>query len=564
MCALLLLLACDGDPADGKPDSGRETGEADTGETGATDDTGDTDSAAPIDADGDGFFAGDEAGNDCDDTDATTYPGAPERCDATDHDCDGEPLTEGVCGEEQALDVVQEGWIAGDPWTGWASHPVSVGNLGGDGSDELAAFTAYSPDGTTGYWAVAILSWPFPRDGEAIAEAADRYVLNAGGVNFFYEGLVPAGDFNGDGWDDLFLVSSGAYTRSVAALVPGPFDAWPEAASFEDLAFAQWEIPEQNTNFGIDADAGGDFNGDGLTDAAVVCGHVDGCSEGTILLFAGREDAAGDADVQAETALVSSEGMADMVSFLGDQDGDGVDDVFWSNGYAFWTSGADIPVGAPSDWSGYSHKYTVAGWEGEGDPYCGKNGLSGFFLPRLGDWTGDGLEDAAAYCEGPPGVDSGQGRLYLLDGAAFASGATTSLFESAVGSWDLDTNDTRGSEPSAIGDVDGDGRGDLGLTEVREYEFEDPSGYADTRVDIVPSSWGVPTGVRSVEGYLRLRPREDTDAHYFMWPGVAGDFDGDGFTELPLYEYDEPYPSDHTSLHFALGWDVPWDDPTYW
>ncbi len=47
---------------------------------------GDGDSDELVDADGDGIFAG----NDCDDEDATTYPGADELCDGVDNDCDDE------------------------------------------------------------------------------------------------------------------------------------------------------------------------------------------------------------------------------------------------------------------------------------------------------------------------------------------------------------------------------------------------------------------------------------------------------------------------------------------
>jgi hypothetical protein len=55
-------------------------------------DTGDT-GTGPQDLDRDGFFA-DE---DCDDQDPQTFPGAEERCDLIDQDCDGTPVDIGSC-----------------------------------------------------------------------------------------------------------------------------------------------------------------------------------------------------------------------------------------------------------------------------------------------------------------------------------------------------------------------------------------------------------------------------------------------------------------------------------
>ena len=64
---LALLLACASDPADTEKEPGA---------------TGDD----VADADGDGFATTE---GDCDDNDSAVYPGATERCDNLDNDCDG-------------------------------------------------------------------------------------------------------------------------------------------------------------------------------------------------------------------------------------------------------------------------------------------------------------------------------------------------------------------------------------------------------------------------------------------------------------------------------------------
>jgi predicted outer membrane repeat protein len=70
---LWVLAACDGDPDDGAPDGS------------GTADTEDTDGPTPGDVDGDGVSA---TGGDCDDADPLVHPGAEERCDGIDTDCD--------------------------------------------------------------------------------------------------------------------------------------------------------------------------------------------------------------------------------------------------------------------------------------------------------------------------------------------------------------------------------------------------------------------------------------------------------------------------------------------
>lgn len=109
---LLLLAACAGEDDSGAPaetgadsggDSGTDSGDSggdaedtgggDTTDTG-TDDTADTDGGDTADTDGDADDDGFVAGEDCDDTDPDTYPGAPEWCDGRDTSCRGAHATD--------------------------------------------------------------------------------------------------------------------------------------------------------------------------------------------------------------------------------------------------------------------------------------------------------------------------------------------------------------------------------------------------------------------------------------------------------------------------------------
>jgi hypothetical protein len=78
---LLLVAGCEVTPKGGRPE---ETGST-TSET--TDETAHTGTPAPVDSDADGFASD----VDCDDADPGVFPGAPQRCDTVDTDCDGAP-----------------------------------------------------------------------------------------------------------------------------------------------------------------------------------------------------------------------------------------------------------------------------------------------------------------------------------------------------------------------------------------------------------------------------------------------------------------------------------------
>ncbi|HMV69633.1 MAG TPA: putative metal-binding motif-containing protein, partial [Myxococcota bacterium] len=84
---------------------------------------------ATADRDGDGYaWCGELSEVDCDDGDADVHPGAPERCDGVDSDCDGalpaweadvdadgRPVCLGDCDDADGLDAARD--RDGDGWT---------------------------------------------------------------------------------------------------------------------------------------------------------------------------------------------------------------------------------------------------------------------------------------------------------------------------------------------------------------------------------------------------------------------------------------------------------------
>ena len=287
------------------------------------------------DADGDGYTEDD---GDCDDTRASMAPDLDEVCeDGLDNDCDGQDAR---CAPTGAWDVEDAtGFEAYAPSTSSfdraGQQVVGLGDFNGDGFPDVAVG---DPFYTTGTGAVYIRRGPLTEGTE----------LHDGGTLVRFEGenvgdyvgevIAPAGDVNGDGYDDLLIgapyfndSSSSATEVGRVYLVLGSASATGSVS----LASAALTITGTSTNveLGSAIAALGDIDHDGYGD--IVIGDRGGTDAGgtasiflgsSLLAAVGTDLTPADGDVQLHGVLAGN-AVGGAVASAGDVDGDGSIDL---------------------------------------------------------------------------------------------------------------------------------------------------------------------------------------------------------------------------------------------
>jgi len=252
----------------------------------------------------------------------------------------------------------------------------------------------------------------------------------------FGQHVSDAGDVNGDGHADVVVSAPGSPSNPS----PGPGSVWVYSGS-DGSALVELEGAEDGDGFG--SAVAGATTSDGSSLLVVGAGTAGERGVGRVLVYRdlGREPAF---TIEPDETGAWLGGM--FVSVPGDVDGDGVPDVYASD----WTNSAKGPqtgrVYVHSGADGHRLMALTGDLAGEG---------FGTSVSDAGDLDGDGHADLAVGAWQHASLAPGGGRISVV------SGRTGTRVWTITGKV---PGETLGFDSTGIGDVDGDGVGDLLIT----------------------------------------------------------------------------------------------------
>ena len=343
---------------------------------------------------------------------------------------------------------------------------ANVGDVNGDGREDIAAAFAYAePGGRTPLYVT--FTSAHASTGDVRSQPGFKIVTS----QFLY-GLSAAGDVNGDGRGDVAV----ARADRVAVVFGRTDGATVDLDALADDGF---------TISGAGANGGSGYNGVMLSGGVAPLGDLDGdgvpellvTGYSTAMVVYPSRDAAGSTIYAGapgpQVAMIRIDEAnridARLVDTLGDIDGDGRSDILLAGEEAVGTGQVAYGVSAPARGATLTLPAAVA--DGKAFAIRTHDGRDGWYgeleqVLALGDQNGDGVRDVGMVCGG---CGTGGRQLRVV---------YTPSFGTTVDASDLYASDPRGwsfHSYSAIvdaGDQNGDGVGDV-VTSSYVY-FPDP------------------------------------------------------------------------------------------
>ncbi|MEO5341309.1 MAG: DUF4347 domain-containing protein [Magnetococcus sp. MYC-9] len=370
-----------------------------------------------------------------------------------------------------------------------------------------------------------------------------------------------AGDFNGDGFDDLIVGAAysdpnGLVDAGTAYVVFGKAEPFNSRINLSTLngrtGFRLWSgTGRSNERFGYSAKSAGDINGDGFSDLIVGArlAWVNGVQDaGSSYVVFGRA-----AGFTAELNLSSLDGSTGFrldglllnenagysVSSAGDVNGDGFDDLVIGSFGAEYAGSTYVVFGKTTRFdpvlslaslngsTGFRLDGVAAGDQGERD-------ASGIIVDSAGDVNGDGYADLiiGSYKADADGkVDTGASYVVFGKAAGFTPVINLATLNGSNGFRvnGPSTNSWAGVRCSSAGDINGDGFDDIAIGAVDSNK----TGFSGV-VFGKASGFSASINLSTLNGSNGFRLKGTAATDYAAVVSAAGDVNGDGFDDLMI------------------------------
>ncbi len=398
------------------------------------------------------------------------------------------------------------------PGERFGESEAGVGDVNGDGFDDImVAGTYYSGTSNLQGRAMLYLGNPSGRFDPPAWTAVGRHALNQFGAR-----LAPAGDVNGDGFDDVLVVDE-LYRESDHQRVGAVSLYLGSAGGLAGEPATRIVGWQPQSEFGSGLAGVGDVNGDGHDDVIVGAPNFTRRynAEGAVFLYLGTRQGL---EPRPAWALYGGErdaGLGFLLSRTGDVNGDGYADVLVG---AFAWKGKGSGGGRAQLFPGGPRGLSPSPiWTAVGDQPAGAFGYS---TGGVGDVNSDGYGDIVVMQALYSGRGAREGRALLYLGGPHGPGPRPVWTAQGFSS-----GGALSSGAPGIGDVNGDGVPDI-LVGSGIYS----AGPNRRWVGIVAIYLSPRDPRRPHPAWYRSGDEPGVPISYWCYP--AGDFNGDGLSDL--------------------------------